>query len=277
MLDVFSQDPFCGNPLAAVFDADELSTDEMQHLTRWFNLSETVFFQKPSHPEADYKVRIFTLNRELPFAGHPTLGSCQAWLTAGGKPKRDAVVVQECGAGLIHIQQTDDRLAFAAPDMLRSGAVSDDELDKICNILGIGRKDIKASNWIDNGPGWVGLLLESAEKVLSIKANATPDDIFDIGIIGPYPKGSECDFELRALFSVPDDGLREDPVTGSLNASMAQWLMGTGHAPDTYVASQGTLLQRKGRIYLERDKSGQVWVGGHSTVRVKGEIELADL
>ena len=273
-VDVFSHEAFCGNPLAVVFDADGLTTEEMQHITRWMNLSETVFFETPTHPDADYKVRIFTLNRELPFAGHPTLGSCSAWLANGGKAKRDDVIIQECGAGLVNIKKNDKLLSFAAPPITRSGDVSEDELNTITRILGVERSDIKASNWIDNGPGWVGVLLESAEKVLSLSPNTSPTDVFDLGVIGPYPAGSETDFEIRAFFDVSENSsdLREDPVTGSLNASMAQWLMGAGLVPKQYSASQGTKLLRKGRIYLAMDDTGQVWVGGESQLRIKGTI-----
>ena len=274
MVDVFSQDDFCGNPLAVVFDADNLSTDEMQHITRWMNLSETVFLQTPTHPDADYKVRIFTLNQELPFAGHPTLGSCHAWLQNGGTPKTSGFIIQECGAGLIKIKRDGEKLAFAAPPLIRSGAVSEEDLNKITRVLGIRRNDIKESRWIDNGPGWMGVLLESAEKVLSLQPRSNPDDEFDIGIVGPYPDGNECDFELRAIFNNQNGSLVEDPVTGSLNASVAQWLFEHKSTANPYIASQGTCLQRKGRIYLEQDKLGDVWVGGFSHSRITGEIDV---
>jgi len=274
MVDVFSQDAFCGNPLAVVFSADDLSTEQMQHITRWMNLSETVFLQKPEHPDADYKVRIFTLTHELPFAGHPTLGSCHAWLQAGGQQKNSNYIIQECGAGLIKIKREHQKLAFAAPPLIRSGEVDTKDLKMICRVLGIAASDIVASQWIDNGPGWVGVLLDSADTVLKLKPQSNPDDHFDIGIVGPYPESHECDFELRAIFNDHSGSLREDPVTGSLNASVAQWLIEKGHAPVSYIASQGTVLQRKGRIYLDRDNAGQVWVGGCSHSRVTGKLEL---
>lgn len=274
MVDVFTQEAFCGNPLAVVFAADDLSTEYMQRITRWMNLSETVFLQAPTHPDADYKGRIFTLARELPFAGHPTLGSCHAWLSSGGTPKNSEFIMQECGAGLIKIKRDDEKLSFAAPKLLRSGDMDETDLNQITRILGIERSDIQAAQWIDNGPGWVGVLLESAEKVLSLTPKSNPEDQFDIGIVGPYPKGSECDFEVRAIFNDQNGTLREDPVTGSLNASVAQWLMAAGHAPSSYIASQGTVMQHKGRVYLDRDADDDVWVGGYSHSRVSGEIDL---
>ena len=273
-VDVFTQEAFNGNPLAVIFDADDLSTAEMQHITRWMNLSETVFLQNPVHPDADYKVRIFTLTGELPFAGHPTIGSCYAWLENGGKEKDKDFVIQECAAGLIKIKKEFLKLSFAAPPLTRSGKVSDYDLNMACRILGITRSDIKASNWIDNGPGWMGILLHSAEQVLNLKPKSNPQDHFDIGVIGGYPENSECQFELRALFNNQNGVLVEDPVTGSLNASVAQWLMEAGIAPKSYIASQGTRLKRKGRVYLEKDADGNVWVGGHACTRVDGIINL---
>ncbi len=273
-VDVFTQEAFSGNPLAVIFDADGLSTEEMQHITRWMNLSESVFLQKPSHPDADYKVRIFTLTGELPFAGHPTIGSCHAWLENGGKQKDHNFIIQECGAGLIKINKEDSMLSFAAPPITRSGEVSDSDLKMACRILGIARSDIKASNWIDNGPGWMGILLQSAEQVLNLKPKSNPQDHFDLGVIGAYPENSESQFELRALFNNQNGTLVEDPVTGSLNASTAQWLMNSGYAPNSYIASQGTCMQRKGKIYLSKDNEGTVWVGGHACTRVDGVIHL---
>jgi len=273
-IDVFTQESFSGNPLALIFDADDLSTEQMQNITRWMNLSETAFLQTPTHPDADYKVRIFTLTGELPFAGHPTIGSCHAWLENGGLAKNENFVIQECGAGLIKVKKTNTRLSFAAPNLIRSGNVSDIDLDMACRILGINRSDIKASNWIDNGPGWMGILLHSAEQVLTLKPKSKPNDHFDIGVIGAYPDGEACQFELRALFNNQHGSLVEDPVTGSLNASVAQWLMGEGLAPENYIASQGTCLQRKGRVHLSKDQQGVVWVGGHAYSRVSGHIHI---
>jgi len=273
-VDVFSQEPFNGNPLAVIFDADHLSTNEMQHITRWMNLSETAFILKPTNPSADYKVRIFTLTGELPFAGHPTLGSCHAWMSNGGIQKNEKYIIQECGVGLIKIKRNAKRLSFAAPPLIRSGQLNGAELDLACRILGITRKDILASNWIDNGPGWMGILLDSAETVLNLKPKSLNDDKFDIGVIGAYPNGSECQFELRALFNNHNGILIEDPVTGSLNASTAQWLMQQGIANNEYIASQGTCLNRKGRIFLKKDDFNTIWVGGHCHSLVKGVINL---
>lgn len=271
-VDVFTQDAFSGNPLAVIFNADDLSTEEMQHITRWMNLSETVFLQRPVHPNADYKVRIFTLTGELPFAGHPTIGSCYAWLENGGKAKDQSLIIQECGAGLIKIKPENSKLSFAAPPLIRSGEVSDTDLAMACRILGITLTDIKASSWIDNGPGWMGILLHSAKQVLALEPKSNPEDHFDIGVIGPYPEGSECQFELRALFNNQNGSLVEDPVTGSLNASAAQWMMSRGYAKDSYIASQGTCMQRKGRVHLSKDAHGVVWVGGSARTRVDGII-----
>jgi len=273
-VDVFTQEAFSGNPLAVIFDADDLSTEAMQQITRWMNLSETVFLQKPTQATADYKVRIFTLTGELPFAGHPTIGSSYVWLENGGIPKNSDFIIQECGAGLIRIKRENSKLSFAAPPLIRSGVVSDTDLAMACRILGISRNDIIASNWIDNGPGWMGILLDSAEKVLNLQAKSTSQDVFDIGVIGPYTHGNECQFELRALFNNQNGVLVEDPVTGSLNASAAQWLINNNLAPDSYIASQGTCIQRKGRVYLSKDQYGDIWVGGYAHTRVNGSLVL---
>ncbi len=273
-VDVFTQKAFSGNPLAVIFGADGLSTKEMQHITRWMNLSESVFLQKPEHPDADYKVRIFTLTGELPFAGHPTIGSCFAWLENGGKAKDKNFIIQECAAGLIKLKLDGEKISFIAPPLIRSGTVSDTDLKMACRILGITSQDIKASHWIDNGPGWMGILLESADKVLQLKPKSNPDDHFDIGVIGAYPQNSESQFELRALFNNQNGSLVEDPVTGSLNASAAQWLIKKGLAPSTYIASQGTCMQRQGRVHIHQDEAGNTWVGGHCTTRVNGLIKI---
>lgn len=275
MVDVFSSVPFGGNPLAVVVDADDMSSDEMQTITRWMNLSETAFLLPPTRPEADYRVRIFTLTRELPFAGHPTLGACHTWLATGGSPRHDDRVVQECGAGLVEIRQTGDDLAFAAPPLLRSGPVDAEQLRLLTDVLGLDAEDIVDCRWIDNGPGWVGVMLEDAETVLSVDADAgrhTGSGPLDIGLVGPHPDGSDHAFEIRGLFSDELGAMREDPVTGSLNASVGQWLFETGRATSSYVARQGTRLGRHGRVRVERDAAGQVWVGGATLTRVQGEL-----
>ena len=221
-IDVFGAKPFLGNPLAVVLDAEGLSTEEMQRITRWMNLSETAFILPPRDASADYRVRIFTLTHELPFAGHPTLGSCHAWLSSGAKPKQQDLIVQECGAGLVPIKRTAEGLAFAAPPLLRSGEVDPAYTEQLAVVLGIDRSQIVDTAWADNGPGWVGVLLEDAATVLAIEADfsrCSGNESLDIGLVGPYPKDWECAFEVRALFRNQQGTMVEDPVTGSLNAS----------------------------------------------------------
>lgn len=272
MVDVFGAGPLSGNPLAVVIGADDLPTDEMQRLTRWFNLSETAFLLRPTHPDADYRVRIFTLDREMPFAGHPTLGSCHAWLSSGRMPKREAEIIQECGAGLVPIQRDHGWLSFAAPPMIRSGAPTPDELDEARRLLGIEAGDILDAAWIDNGPGWLGIRLVSAVKVLSLNPMRSWPGRIDVGVIGSHAEGGDAAFEVRAFFSDHLGAIVEDPVTGSLNASMAQWLFAAGVVEDDYVAAQGTRLGRQGRIHLTRDEAGQIWVGGKTRTHVEGRL-----
>jgi PhzF family phenazine biosynthesis protein len=261
-VDVFTTEPYRGNPVAVVHDADGLDEETMRRVANWTNLSETTFLLRPEDPSADYRVRIFTPSVELPFAGHPTLGTCHAWLEGGGSPKADTVV-QECAAGLVRVRRGDGMLAFAAPPQVRSGPVEPELVERIEALLGVPLVD---TQWIDNGPGWVGALLADAETVLSVTPGAVD---FDLGIVGPYPEGSECAFELRAFA-----GTVEDPVTGSLNASVAQWLLGTGRASAPYVASQGTVLGRSGRVHVSRDDDGTIWVGGGTVTCVEGEVLL---
>ena len=256
-VNVFSSDPLMGNPLAVVHAADDLSDSQMLALARWTNLSETVFLLQPSDPEADYWVRIFTPAGELPFAGHPTLGACHAWLSAGGCARNAEHIVQQCAAGLVKIRRQGVQLAFAAPPMLRTGPLDAADVRQIAGGLGLSVDDIVHHQWVDNGPSWCAVVLESAASVLSIK----PDW---------HESGSECAIEVRALVG---HEACEDPVTGSLNASLAQWLIGAGLLPDTYIASQGTAMQRAGRIHLHR--SGQdIWVGGQVVDVIKGEIDI---
>jgi PhzF family phenazine biosynthesis protein len=276
-VDVFSPRPFAGNPLAVVLDAEEISTEEMQQFSRWTNLSETTFILPPTSPEADYRVRIFTLARELPFAGHPTLGSCHAWLEAGGVPRDPGRIVQECGAGLVPIRRGEHGLAFAAPPLLRTGPVDDALVETLASVLGIHRRDIVDAQWADNGPGWVAVLLKDADAVLAVEPDFTRytgGGSLDVGIVGPHPPGSECAWEVRAVFSDDGGAMREDPVTGSLNASLAQWLLASGRATAPYVASQGTRLGRHGRPRIEQDADGTVWVGGPTTTCIHGHVEL---
>jgi PhzF family phenazine biosynthesis protein len=273
LVDVFNEQAFSGNPLAVVFDADDLTSEAMLQIARWLNLSETAFILAPRDSDADYRVRIFTLNRELPFAGHPTLGSCHAWLSAGGKPRREGAIVQECGAGLISIRQTGDRLAFAAPPLLREGAVEEAKIAELAAFLGIDREKVIDAAWADNGPGWVVVLLESAEAVLALKPAATHAGGLDLGVVGAYPHGAPVAFELRAFFSDHNGAIREDPVTGSLNASTAQWLLRSGRAQAPYTASQGTCLGRTGRIFISQDREGAVWVGGRTATLFSGVMQ----
>jgi PhzF family phenazine biosynthesis protein len=276
-IDVFGVRPFSGNPLAVVLDAEGLSAEEMQRFTRWANLSEATFLLPPTTREADYRVRIFTLTHELPFAGHPTLGSCHAWLTAGGEPRRPDLIVQECGAGLVLVGRSKNGLAFAAPPLLRSGPVDESLLKQLAAVLGIPRSQIVDAQWADNGPGWVAVLLQDAAAVLAVEPDFrrySGEGGLDIGLVGPYPEGSECAFEVRAIFSDEQGNMREDPVTGSLNASVAQWLLATGRATAPYVTSQGTRLGRMGRPRIERDGEGKIWVGGTTVTSIKGEIDI---
>jgi PhzF family phenazine biosynthesis protein len=269
-VDVFTAVPFLGNPLAVVLGADGLSAEQMARFANWTNLSETTFVLEPENAAADYRVRIFTPATELPFAGHPTLGTCHAWLEAGGQPKSAGVTVQECGAGLVQVRPDGAGLAFAAPPLLRGGPVDEELAVHIAQILRIGRDEIVDLQWADNGPGWVAVLLASADAVLAVRPAVT--DI-DLGIAGPYPAGSEAAFEVRA-FTPKLSTADEDPVTGSLNASLAQWLLASGRATAPYVASQGTVLGRRGRVRISQDAGGGVWVGGDTVTCVTGEVQL---
>jgi PhzF family phenazine biosynthesis protein len=271
-VDAFTTIPYRGNPVAVVLDADGLTTEEMQRFAHWTNLSEATFVLPPTEPGADYRVRIFTPVAELPFAGHPTLGTCHAWLSwpDAPTPRRQDVVVQECGAGLVPVRRTEYGLAFAAPALRRSGPVEESVVERIVSAFGIERGDIVDVQWADNGPGWVAVLLRSAEAVLGVAPGFTD---LDVGLAGPYPAGSPQAFEVRAFF--PKDGvLVEDPVTGSFNASLAQWLLRTGRASAPYVTSQGTVLGRAGRVHISCDASGTVWVGGGTVTCITGDVDL---
>lgn len=272
MIDVFGSAPASGNPLAVITGADNLTTAEMQQLTRWFNLSETTFLLPPTHPQADYRVRIFSLDRELPFAGHPTLGSCHAWLSVQRASVDKTNFVQECDAGLIAIRNMQGWLSFAAPPLIRSGTPTPAELEEVRQFLGIEAKDILDAAWIDNGPGWLGIRLASAEQVLALKPVRNWPGRIDVGVIAPHTEGKEAAFEVRAFFSDHLGAIIEDPVTGSLNASLAQWLFATGVVEKDYIASQGTCLGRQGRIYINRDDSGEIWVGGKTYILAEGQL-----
>jgi len=267
---VFGSAPYRGNPLAVVLDGEGLSTGEMQRFAHWMNLSETTFVLPPSAEGADYQVRIFTPVAELPFAGHPTLGTCHAWLEAGGTPHQPEAVVQQCEAGLVTLRKTPDGLAFAAPPLLRDGPVDEELLRRIASVLRIDRAEIVDASWADNGPGWVAVMLASAAAVLEVQPG--PTDL-DLGLVGAYPPGSPEAFEVRAFF--PKDGVTtEDPVTGSLNASLASWLMRAGYAQAPYVASQGTALGRAGRVHVSTGPDGAIWVAGATVTCISGQVEL---
>lgn len=270
-VDVFADGAFTGNPLAVVHDADTIPTDRMASMTAWTNLSENAFLLTPTTAEADYRVRIFTPNSELPFAGHPTLGACSAWLAAGGTPHRDGVVVQECGAGLIELRvDRDGAIAFAAPPMRRHEPVDAADLDDALGVLGIDADDVLASHWIDNGPGWMGVLLRSAKHVLDIAPPTVQAERFHVGVAGLYPSGHRDALAVRAFFQDRRGAIREDPVTGSLNAALAQWLLGSGTLQAPYTAAQTT-----GRVTVEV-ADGEVWVGGAVDVRVSGVVEIGE-
>jgi PhzF family phenazine biosynthesis protein len=268
-VDVFTDTPYLGNALAVVLGADRLSDDQMRSFARWTNLSETTFVLAPRASGADYRVRIFTPTSELPFAGHPTLGTCHAWLEAGGRPAGADAIVQECDAGLITVRRTEAGLAFAAPPLVRGGPVDEPVAERVARGLGISRSDMVDIQWADNGPGWVAVLLASAEAVLAIRPGPLE---MDIGVAGPYPAGSPEALEVRAFSPQISGG--EDPVTGSLNASLAQWLLGTGRATAPYVASQGTAMGRRGRVHISQDGDGQVWVGGGTVTCIDGTVRL---
>ncbi len=270
-LDVFATSPFSGNPLAVVVDGDGMSDDEMQRFANWTNLSETTFLLPPTTSDADYRVRIFTTTWELPFAGHPTLGSCRAWLDHGGAPARSDVVVQECGAGLVEIRRDGTGLAFAAPDLVRSGPVDDALRSRIERTLGTDVVDVA---WVDNGPGWVAALLPSATCVLDLEPDFGDTLDLKLGVVGRVDDDATADHdvEVRAFFPGASS-MEEDPVTGSLNASVAQWLMDMDPGLTSYVARQGTALGRAGHVRLHRE-GDRVWVGGEVARRVSGHVEL---
>jgi PhzF family phenazine biosynthesis protein len=269
-VDVFTDRLTFGNPVAVVHDADDLTAREMADFARWTNLSETTFLGTPTDERADYQLRIFTPRSELPFAGHPTLGSAHAWLESGGLAKDPECLIQQCEAGLVPIRRDGPRLAFAAPPLIRSGEVSAEDLTEIVDFLDIGRDTVVDAQWADNGPGWVALLLTDAETVLALHPRAVGADRFSaVGVIGPYPPSSEVDFEVRAFILL--DGLVEDPVTGSLNAALGEWLIGTQRAPSCYVAAQGTAIGRRGRVHVSQ-ADGQVWAGGDTVTGVTGIV-----
>ena len=270
-VDVFTDRPLKGNPLAVVLDGGGLDTAAMQRFTDWTNLSEATFLLPPSHADADYAVRIFCPGRELPFAGHPTLGSCHAWLQARGKPKGE-FIVQECGVGLVRIRRDGERLAFAAPPRIKSGPLDEADVQRIARGLGISRADVVAHAWCQNGPPWRAVMLRSAEQVLALKADSAVLNGWEVGVVGPQAAGHDTQFEVRAFFT-GNNGIAEDPVTGSLNAALAQWLIGDGLAPPNYIAAQGTAMGRAGRVFVQQDGK-DIWIGGHSVTVIEGSVAL---
>lgn len=270
-LDVFTSSPLRGNALAVVHDAGSLSDADMAAFARWTNLSETTFLLPPQDGHADYRVRIFTPGGELPFAGHPTLGSCQAWLLAGGRPRFPGRVIQECGIGLVTVRKQGQRLAFAAPPLLRTGPLETEVLDRVCRGLRISHDQIMRHQWVDNGPRWAAVMLASASQVLALNPDFAALGSLKLGVFAPQAPGADSAFEVRAF--VPGIGVAEDPVTGSLNAGLATWLIGAGLAPDHYVAAQGTAIGRRGRVHVSREDN-EIWVGGEVVVCVEGSLTL---
>lgn len=293
-VDVFTSVAYRGNPVAVVMDGSGLADQALQQFANWTNLSETTFLLPPTDPAADYRVRIFTPDIELPFAGHPTIGSCHAWLEAGGTPKTPGVVIQECEAGLITLRQdsTSGRLAFAAPPLTRSGPVDEADLEQVCKVLQIDRSDIVAAQWADNGPGWIAVMLADADAVLALQPNFGAAESYDIGVVGAAPLGvvgsgkigvagetnsgvslaGDSDIEVRAFFRSGGQAA-EDPVTGSLNAALAQWLLSNGTLTSPYVASQGDALGRAGRVYVE-EADDKIWVGGDAVTCIDGTVTI---
>lgn len=299
-VDVFTAEPYLGNPVAVVLDADGIDDVAMARFARWTNLSETTFVLPPTDPAADYRVRIFTPGNELPFAGHPTIGTCHAWLEAGGRPRDDTAIVQECGIGLVTLRRDGDRLAFAAPPLLRSGPVDEADLLPACRVLGVDRAEVVDAQWADNGPGWLAVRLETADAVLALEPDFGAADSYDIGVVGPYPLGvvglhsadatgpdadapgpSQSDparpadapvIEVRAFFRAGGVAA-EDPVTGSLNAAIAQWLLGDGTLTAPYVAGQGSALGRDGRVHIDV-ADDEIWIGGDATTCITGTVTI---
>ena len=271
-VDVFSTSPYSGNPVAVVVDGTDLSDEEMQRVARWTNLSETTFLLPPTVPEADYRVRIFTPGGELPFAGHPTLGSARAWLDGGGTPRDAERIVQECAVGLVAVRRGEGTLAFAAPPRVREGALDEDQLRWIVGALGITRDRVVAHQWVDNGPGWAVVQLATAEEVLALEPDFSCVPTAMVGAIGAYADGSRHAFELRTF--APGAGVPEDPACGSMNAAVGQWLTSTGGAPSSYRVSQGTRLGRAASIEITADEDGAVWVSGAADVCIRGAITL---
>ncbi len=270
-VDVFSTEPLRGNPVAVVLDGEDISDEEMQAFARWTNLSETTFLLAPTAPEADYLLRIFTPGGELPFAGHPTLGSCHAWLRSGNTPLERREVVQECGIGLVHLRVEGGSIAFDAPHLQRSGTATDEEVEHVIRALGVDESKVQGVHWVDNGPGWLGVLLDSADTVLALEPDFTAMGDSKIGVAGRHDSKGPADWEVRAF--VPALGIQEDPVTGSLNAGLARWFLDEDIVHGPYTVRQGTALGRDGRISV-RPEGERIWVGGPSTTVITGTVTL---
>ncbi len=274
-VDVFTDTPFLGNPVAVVHDADAWDDDRMAAFARWTNLSETTFLVAPTDPAADYRVRIFTPGRELPFAGHPTIGSAHAWLEAGGVPAMSGRVVQECGVGLVELRRDDEngRLAFAAPPLVRDEPLDEAVIARATAALGIDRADVVDHRLLANGPTFQVLRLADADRVIDLAPDMTALGDLLLGVVAPYA-GGRVD-EVGAAYEVrmwaPGVGVSEDPITGSLNACLAQWMIGDGTAPGSYIASQGTALRRRGRVFVDRD-GDRIWIGGDAVTCVRGTV-----
>ena len=273
-VNVFSRDPLRGNPLAVVLDAHGIDSARMAAFAQWTNLSETTFVLPPTDPQADYRVRIFTTLEELPFAGHPTLGSCHAWLAQGGVPKGEEIV-QECGIGLVRIRRSAAGLAFLAPPLLRGEALPPDLREQVRRGLGVATEDVLDARWADNGTGWLALRLRDRAAVLAIQPDYAQLQGLKVGVFGPWQAsdgdGDEAQYESRAF--IAGDGAPEDPATGSLNAGIARWLLSTGEAPDRYVISQGTAMGRAGRLRVER-LGDALWIGGDCVTCIAGQVTL---
>lgn len=267
-VDVFTDRLGYGNPVAVVFDADDLTDAEMARFASWTNLSETTFVCRPTEPTADYHVRIFTPTQELPFAGHPTVGTCHGWLHAGGVPQDQSCIVQQCGVGLVTLKRVAGRLSFATPPLIKGGALSKAELAAAIAALGVRPDQVLDTAWVDNGPGWIGVRLDRVETLRGLTPNLESVD-FKIGAVALT--GGDPAIEVRAFFTA--GGTREDPVTGSVNGSIAQWLLGDGSVSAPYVSSQGTAMGRDGRVYVSQDDDG-IWIGGDAVTGVEGSVVI---
>ncbi len=271
-VDVFTDQPLKGNALAVVIDGEGLDEAQMAAFARWTNLSETTFLLSPTDPAADYRVRIFTPGGELPFAGHPTLGSAHAWLASGGDPRKPGELVQQCAIGLVRLKREGARLAFAAPPLRRSGPVEEPALlAQVARSLRLAEAELLDVVWVDNGPGWMAARLKDAAAVLALRPDFVAMQGLKLGVVGACADGATEHFEVRAF--VPDLGVPEDPVTGSLNAGLALWLQGAGLAPERYIASQGAALGRAGKVHVARDGE-HTWIGGDVTPLIHGQVRL---